>query len=235
MKTLRFLSLLALMSFCIAACTKEGAVGPQGEQGTEGEQGGKGDTGPRGANGAKGDKGDTGPRGNTGAKGDKGDRGATGPQGATGPRGEKGDRGAQGPAGPRGATGPQGPAGSVNVTYSDWLMMPRDSSQFTISVPKLTQDIVDRGVVAVYAKEYKGGTGSGGFLLGTYKLPFAAEIAGYIEFSIGRNSIRIHSTGTMLARDFQFRYVLIPGSVTATAGVNLQDYHSVKAAFSIVD
>lgn len=205
--------MLLALGFYIVSCTKEGDVGPQGGQGTQGEQGEKGDTGPRGANGAKGDQGDTGSRG------------------ATGPKGDKGDRGTTGPAGPRGATGPAGPAGSVNVMYSDWLTMSRDSSQFTISVPRLTQEIVDRGVVAVYAKEYKGGT----LLLGTHKLPFNAKGAGYIEFSIGRNSVRINATGTMLAGDFQFRYVLIPGSVTAKAGVNLQDYNSVKAAFSIVD
>lgn len=206
-----------VLGFYTVSCTKEGDVGPQGEQGTQGEQGEKGDTGPGGANGARGDKGDTGPRG------------------ATGPKGDTGDRGAMGPAGPRGATGPQGPAGSVNVTYSKWLSIPRDSSQFTISVPELTQDIADKGVVAVYAREFKGGSNNGGFLLGTYKLPFYSENAGYIKFSILKNSVRITSSGTMLANDFHFRYVLIPGSVAATAGLNWQDYGSVKAAFSIVD
>ncbi len=210
---------MMLMAFGLytVSCTKEGDVGPQGEQGTQGEQGEKGDTGPRGANGAKGDRGDTGPRGTTGPKGDKGDRGATGS------------------AGPRGATGPQGPAGSVNVTYSEWLKMPRDSFQFTISVPQLTQEIVDKGVVAVYAKEFKGGSGETGFLLGINKLPFYSENAGYIEFSILKNSVRITSSETMLADDFQFRYVLIPGSVSATMRLNWQDYSSVKTTFSIVD
>lgn len=216
MKTRRFLSFLTAVSICLAACTKEGDVGPQGEQGTPGEQGEKGDTGPGGANGAK------------------GDRGATGARGATGPQGDKGDRGPQGPAGPRGATGPQGPAGSVNVIYSDWLNMPRDSSRFTIIAPQLTQAIVDQGVVAVYTKVYKGGVA--GSLLGTYKLPCTSPHGQNIEFVIARGYLQVSARGaTMSAIDHQFRYVLIPGSVAATMGLNWQDYRSVKAAFSIVD
>lgn len=199
------------------SCTKEGDIGLQGEQGTQGEQGEKGDPGPKGANGAKGDRGDTGPRGATGTKGDKGDRGATGP------------------TGPRGATGPQGPAGSVNVTYSEWLKMTRDSSQFAISVPRLTQDIADKGVVAVYARVFKGGSGNEGFLLGTYKLPFNSPHGQYIEFSIAKSSILVTSNGTMSAIDHQFRYVLIPGSVAATMRLNWQDYSSVKSMFRIAD
>ncbi|WP_353195391.1 hypothetical protein [Parapedobacter defluvii] len=218
MKTLRYLIMLVALGLYTVSCTKEGDVGPQGEQGTQGEQGEKGDTGPRGMNGAKGDRGDTGPRG------------------ATGPKGDKGDRGATGPAGPRGATGPQGPAGSVNVTYSGWLNMPQGEwEEFTINVPQLTQDIADKGVVAVYAKVYKGGSGSTGTLLGTYKLPFNSPHGEYIEFSIAKSAIRVMSRGTMVAADYQFRYVLIPGSVAATLGLNLQDYGSVKAMFSMVD
>lgn len=231
MKTaLKYLSFLVVMSFCTFACTKEGDVGPQGEQGVAGAEGEKGDTGPRGANGAKGDKGDTGPRGATGAKGDKGDRGATGPRGATGARGEKGDRGPQGPAGPRGATGPQGPAGSVNVVYSDWITLPSTTASYAINVPQLTQAIVDRGVVAVYVKAFKSDT-----YLGTYKLPVNSPLGQYLEYSIEPNAITVSASSTMAAGSYQFRYVLIPGSVAATAGVNLHDYNSVKAAFQIVD
>lgn len=222
--------MLVAVSLYTVSCTKEGVVGPQGEQGTEGAQGEKGDTGPRGANGGKGDKGDTGPRGATGAKGDKGDRGATGSTGATGPRGEKGDRGPQGPAGPRGATGPQGPAGSVDVIYGSWTALPSTGTHYEMNVPQLTQAILDRGVVAVYAKAFKGTT-----LIGTYKLPVSSPASRDIKYSIALNSIAIFASSTMEAGEFQFRYVLIPGSVAATAGINLQDYNSVKATFDIED
>ena len=230
MKTLCYLLMLVAVSLYTASCTKEGDVGPIGEQGVQGERGEKGDTGPRGANGAKGDKGDTGPRGAAGAEGDKGDRGATGPRGETGPQGEQGDRGATGPAGPRGATGPQGPAGSVNVIYGGWEALKTTGRSLVMNVPQLTQAIIDRGVVAVYVRAYKGET-----LIGTYPLPSNVSPGIKINFTIALNTIAITSDSDMGAGDFQFRYVLIPGSVVATAGVNLQDYHAVKAAFGMVD
>lgn len=215
MKTMNLFALCAAILLTIGGCTKEGQVGPQGEQGLQGQQGDKGDTGPRGANGTKGDKGDVGARGATGAKGDKGDQGA------------------QGPAGPRGATGAQGPAGSVNVTYSNWLSVGTGSSTaVTISAPKLTQAILDRGVVAVYAKVFKGGPTT---LLGTYRVPFQSPHGEYVEFSVAVGSIRVYATGSMLLSDYQFRYILIPGGVTAVAGLDLRDYNSVRSALQIID
>lgn len=233
MKALKYLIMLAALCLCLSSCTKEGKVGPQGEQGVPGQQGEKGDTGPRGATGAKGDKGDTGPRGETGAKGDKGERGATGAPGPAGAKGDKGDRGPQGPAGPRGVTGPQGPPGSVNVIYSNWITLPHNESEFMISVPQLTPAIVDRGVVAVYAKTFRGGVA--GTLLGTHRLPFNSPYGYFIEYSIAVNSITIIANEAMNAGDYQFRYLLIPGSIAATAAVNWQDYNSIKTAFHIVD
>jgi len=211
MKTVRYLAMMLAVGLYVISCTKEGVVGPQGEQGIEGERGEKGDTGPRGVDGAKGDRGDTGPRGATGPAGDKGDRGATGPAG---------------PAGPRGATGP---AGSVNVVYGSWTALPTTGTSYVMRVPQLTQAIIDQGVVAVYAKAFKGTT-----LIGTYKLPFSANSRD-VEYSISLNSITVSASATMGAGEFQFRYVLIPGSVAAAAGVNLQDYNSVKAAFQMMD
>ncbi len=219
MKNLRYVFVLAALACCVVSCTKEGVVGPPGQEGQQGERGEKGDTGPRGANGAK---------------GDKGDRGATGTPGATGPKGDKGDRGAQGPAGPRGATGAQGPAGSVNVTYSDWAWAGTGSgSAVTINAPKLTQAILDRGVVAVYARVYKGGASGG--LLGTYRVPFQSPHGEYLEFSAAVGAIQVYGNTSMLLTDYQFRYILIPGGVAAVAGLDLRDYDSIRSALQIAD
>src|SRR5690606_6274 len=133
-----------LFAFTLGGCEKgdTGPIGPQGEQGIEGEKGDKGDRG------AKGDKGDTGARGATGA---------TGPRGATG------------------ATGPQGPAGTANVIYSNWLSFQQSQRDTVIDgtnlkvnhlpAPRLTQSIIDNGVVMVYWR----------FLSTVLQLPYTSD------------------------------------------------------------
>lgn len=208
------------------SCTKEGAVGPQGEQG---ELGAKGD---------KGDRGETGARGANGAKGDKGDRGETGARGATGAKGDKGDTGAtgaQGPVGPRGATGSQGPKGdpgSANVIYSGWITLPSTPSvtSYEIAAPKLTQAIFDRGQIAVYMRVDNHGTyevvqlGEGWLSSATYKIGYRARVG----------SLVLTSENTSL-NGYSYRYVLIPGGISAQANVNTANYQAVKQAYGIID
>ena len=80
-------------------------------------------------------------------------------KGPTGPAGPAGPVGAQGPVGP---LGPVGPAGSANVIYSKWIkagtwtktnVFGTERFYFDINnVSRLTQDVLDQGVVLVYAK-----------------------------------------------------------------------------------
>ncbi|TAI47290.1 collagen-like protein [Flagellimonas allohymeniacidonis] len=84
--------------------------------------------------------------------------GAIGPQGAQGPEGE------QGPAGPQGEQGEQGADGNMNLISGEWIhevsigeeLFVLDEElplyEFDWEVPELTADIVDGGMVLVYAQ-----------------------------------------------------------------------------------
>ena len=74
---------------------KDGAQGPQGEQGVPGAQGPQGEKGEQGVPGAQGPQGEKGEQGVPGAQGPQGEQGVPGEQG---PRGEKGDKGDEGKA-----------------------------------------------------------------------------------------------------------------------------------------
>ncbi len=243
MKTYKLMMITAgLIVFILSGCEKGdmGPIGPQGEQGIEGEKGDKG------AKGDKGDKGDTGARGATGAQGPKGDKGDPGATGATGPRGATG---ATGPRGATGATGPQGPAGTANVIYSDWMSFQQSQRDTTIDgtylkvnhlvAPRLTQTIIDRGVVIVYWR----------YLTTVVQLPYTSDAgsgtgpskASTINFVPKPGVIYItrytHDNSASIGfGSIQFRYVLIPGGVSATMGnIDLRDYDAVKAALNIAD
>lgn len=209
-----------IVAMVFSACTKgdTGPIGPQGEQGVQGE------------------------------KGDRGDRGATGATGATGPRGATGATGSQGPAGPRGATGatgPQGPAGTANVIYSNWVSFQQaerdtliDGTNLKVNhipVPRLTQTIIDNGMMQVYMR----------FGTTVLTLPYtnrAGSRPNTVSFipRPGRLFItRFTHDNTQPYLGFgsvQFRYVLIPGGVAASLpNLDMGNYEAVKAAFNIID
>lgn len=180
----------------IPACEKEGPAGPAGSQGEQGIQG---------------------------PKGDKGDRGATGPAGPRGATGPAGPKGAAGPAGPKGATG------TANVVYSDWMTLtfgggPALYSE-NISVPKLTQAIMDRGEVSVYMKHD----------IYVEKLNYYISDE-FVRYQLWVGNIAIYHNHTRYLTH-QYRYVLIPGGVhaAAKAGVDLRNYEAVAEAFHIPD
>jgi len=249
MKTFKLMMInVALVAFLMNGCEKGdmGPIGPQGEQGIQGDKGEKGDKGDKGDKGEKGDKGDT------GATGARGATGATGARGAQGPKGDKGDRGETGPQGPRGATGatgPQGPAGTANVIYSNWMSFSQSQRDTVIdgtnlkvnhlAAPKLTQSIIDNGLVVVYWRylstvvqlPYTSDAGSGTGPAKTSTISFVPKPGViYITRYTHDNSASI-GFGTI-----QFRYVLIPGAVSATIGnINLEDYNAVRTAFNIAD
>ena len=68
-------------------------------------------------------------------------QGPVGPAGATGPAG---------PAGPTGPTGPEGNANVVSMTFPN-ISVPTNGT-YTVTIPAITQSIVDSGVVDVYYK-----------------------------------------------------------------------------------
>lgn len=229
---------------CLALCSCEGPEGPQGvkgDQGPQGIQGPKGDTGTTGAVGATGATGATGavgPQGATGATG------AVGPQGATGP---KGDTGATGATGSQGPVGPQGPAGSsgtgttINVIYSDWFTpafvdwqkITEKSYLYSILEAKITQDIIDKGVVLAYSRQVASGP--------AYLLPMMLETSsGLTNYNIAAALGKVNITFAELldiqgrpATGLQYRYVIIPGGVKSRANIDYTNFDEVAKAFGI--
>lgn len=155
----------------------------------------------------------------------------------------------EGPAGPAGATGatgaagPTGATGTANVIYVSWFT-PSSYEATTIfgithfthseAAPELTQEVLDNGVVLVYAK-----------LLGYNILLWPADQVGQLPItltyttssteydtwsafaSVGNltidflNSINHYSS---IITKHQFRYVVIPGGVAASDGGRVASY-----------
>ncbi len=164
-----------------------------------------------------------------------------------------GSTGPEGPQGPQGQPGPQGNPGTANVIYSDWLdvefglVINQNDDTDTlgygaeIAAPKLTADLIASGEIKVYVNA---GYESNPLvtplpLLEVYEngiitiSPYFEE--GYITMFANVNA------STFLApngdKSFQYRYVLIPGSVLATkpANVELDNYQSVQKYLKLND
>ncbi len=212
MNVSNFLLMVSIaVAFSLSTCKKGdvGPIGPQGEQGIQGEKGDKGDKGDRGTTGAKGDRGET---------------------------------------GPRGATGPQGPAGTANVIYSGWMSFQQaqrdtiiDGTNLKINhlpAPRLTQAIIDNGAIQVYMR----------FLTSVFTLPYTSDAgtanrASTVSFVPKPGSFYItrytHDNSASIGFGaVQFRYVLIPGGVSANtnlSNIDLQNYEAVKGALGLLD
>ena len=165
-------------------------------------------------------------------------------KGDTGPAGEKGDAGEKGSTGATGATGKNG---SANVIYSEWIDVTFNavdtSYEGVIDAPKIVDSIVQKGEVKVY---WNINTPAAPTIVA---LPFADNglIFGVKDFLIfpiiQSGNIFLESTYNVSSRTastgekiFQFRYVIIPGGVTArTATIDWNDYSQVKAYLGLKD
>ena len=241
---------IMLMGYLVL-CGCEGPEGPQGSKGDQGPQGVQGPTGATGtvgatgATGAVGQQGATGLQGATGATGQQGVAGATGSVGLQGATGPKGDTGATGATG---ATGPQGPAGSgtgtgtaINVIYSDWFTpafvdwqkITEKSYLYSIFEAKITQDIIDKGVVLAYSRQVASGP--------AYLLPMMLETnSGLTNYNIAAALGKVNFTFTELldiqgkpATGLQYRYVIIPGGIKSRANIDYTNFDDVAKAFGI--
>lgn len=156
---------------------------------------------------------------------------------------EEGPAGPAGPAGPTGATGAQGPAGATgatgtaNVIYGAWFtpatyevatVFGIKKFTHTVEVPELTQEVLDNGVVLVYAK-----------LLGYVSSIWPADQVGQLPItltyvsgstvydtwsaftSVGNLKIEFANSGNIYSsinNSHQFRFIVIPGGVAASDG-----------------
>lgn len=202
----------------VSACKKLSMPGPQGKTGNTGKTGATGATGATGPAGATGATGTGGPQGPTGATGATG---ATGPQGPAGPTGATGETGAQ---------GPQGADGNANV--QSFLLTNRSvalTGFTTFSIPAITQEIVDQGLVLVYFRISGSGTGY-------FSLPYneAGNTLAVSSYRAGSLDVKANFT----ANNLDFRIVVISGTGltnlgTVHPGLNLKDYTQVASALRL--
>ncbi|WP_200837029.1 hypothetical protein [Dyadobacter sp. 3J3] len=161
-----------------------------------------------------------------------------GPEGPAGPAGV-------GATGPAGAAGAAGAPGTANVFYSSWAAAGPwtginfnsvQRSYIDIPVARITQDILDKGVVLVYA-DLKLGDTQIRQLPVTVKSGFTEEL---IDFSLALNTLRIWSTpfdgNAQPSATYQFRYVVIPGG-QAIRMMNYENlsYEEAVKLFNIQD
>jgi len=165
-------------------------------------------------------------------------------KGDAGPQGEKGD---PGPAGAAGATGATGKTGSANVIYSAWMDVTYQSADSvtavgTMDAPKLVDSIIQKGEVKVYCNINTPSSPTivslpytdGGVVFGFPDLVInplyrVGTIYLYSNYNL---STRTSSSGEKV---FQYRYILIPGGVTARSAVNWNDYTQVKKYLELKD
>ncbi len=165
-----------------------------------------------------------------------------------------GGTGPEGPAGPQGPVGPKGDAGTANVIYSDWLDVEfiavtaqnddTDTLAFVadIPAPKLTSNIISTGEMKVYVNVGRTSQPV------VYPLPLfdAYELTGIFNLNVtfSEGVISMYSTAdasTFLVdngdKAYQYRYVLIPGSVLALkpANIELNNYQEVQQYLKLKD
>jgi hypothetical protein len=139
----------------------------------------------------------------------------------------------------KGATGAQGPPGTANVMYTDWFT-PATYTKDTIfgswgfyhdiSIPAITQAVLDHGTVIAFAK-LNGYNPSIWPTSQVAQLPIAityvqgtANIDTWSDFvSLGKVRIRLVSSlnlYTSISNAHQFRFVIIPGGVSVPGTLN---------------
>lgn len=130
---------------------------------------------------------------------------------------KEGPPGQQGIPGERGTTGAPGTTGTANVIYSGWLSLTFvpvvTNWRAEIAVPKLTKEIMDKGEIIVYMT-------NGTFV---YKLNYY-----FGNFSLVQNAAigKIEINASANASNFKFRYMLIPGGISArtSSDISKMDY-----------
>lgn len=217
--------------------------------------------------GPQGDTGPVGPQGTTGKDGAIGVTGPVGPQGTTGPAGPTGQAG---PQGQTGATGPQGETGTANVIYSTWFARPFPGTgtgerpwigqNFPTATtpnfpswlvlnpePKVTKDIVDKGMVMVYYRANPSFTNAEALPYNTQSVAGnGVPISMAYSFSISEGAIFIRVANTQLVAaggtfglpgNGLYRYVIVPGGVAngRLSAIDWYNYAEVKAALNLKD
>ncbi|HEX6427350.1 MAG TPA: hypothetical protein VF008_06670 [Niastella sp.] len=165
-------------------------------------------------------------------------------KGDTGPAGETGAPGATGANGAAGATGKPGTA---NVIYSAWMdvefsLVDSFTAVGTITAPKIVDSIIQKGEVKVF---WNVNTASNPSIVA---LPYhddgvlfgASDLANIPLIKVGTISLYSNynlssRTTTSGEKAFQYRYIIVPGGITARSAVNWNDYKQVQHYLGLKD
>lgn len=118
-----------------------------------------------------------------------------------------------------GKNGTVGPIGTANVFYSDWAPVTFTGSgtfSGTILAPKITQEIIDRGVVLVYFK----------FSNGVYPANLSVGTE-FIYYGLVVGKINLFKTLSTISNTTDFRYIIIPGGVSVNGKMAQTDYSNM--------
>jgi hypothetical protein len=168
-------------------------------------------------------------------------------EGPEGPAGADGLEGAQGVQGVTGAQGPSGPLGATNVIYSPWITNVWVKDEVTkfvsheIGAPKITQEIMDKGVVIAYFRE----SSDMDFIkilptiyyqnsVPVFSIDFSIHIGRLVFFhgaSEATNGEGVETTSP----NSQIRYILLPGGAAGRVKypVDFNNYEEVCSYFGI--
>ena len=169
-----------------------------------------------------------------------------------GPAGPAGPAGPQGGTGSTGGNGATGATGTANVIYSAWLNVKYQGTDTTgwsaqIPAPKLVDSILNKGAIKVYFNA--GSDSANSQVVMTLPIYDIAITGAIINSYFQRQLITLVSTRNVSSDSlrgyhyFQYRYVLIPGGVTALPvsingtnnGINWNDYNEVKKYLGLKD
>ncbi|OWU88255.1 hypothetical protein DBB36_13300 [Flavobacterium sp. WLB] len=147
------------------------------------------------------------------------------------------DDGKDGIDGTNGVDGAPGATGTANVIYSAWITAPAAAAETidgtsglstTINAPELSADIVSKGTVLVYMS----------FGSGVYTLPYTSTAGGFVNTISAITSVQkiklfrfkhvADGTTVNLPTSLSWRYILIPGGVSATAKEAKLDYSKMS-------
>lgn len=146
-----------------------------------------------------------------------------------------------------GKDGETGPAGTANVIYSAWVTVPTwtkttlyglQNFSYNIAAPKITADILNTGVVLVYAKLNGYNTTLGlqdNPVQLTYNLAYQegnVTTTDTWSFLTSTGNVKINfindkNTYGSISTQHQFRYIIIPGGVSTSKKASV-DYQKMS-------
>ncbi|RZL34538.1 MAG: hypothetical protein EOP00_31450 [Pedobacter sp.] len=116
----------------------------------------------------------------------------------------------------------------------------KNSYYFEINAPDVTQEIIDRGTVLVYAKFLSDpdGTNQVKLLPSIYYNLGGAATQYRFQHSISLGKIKVICDvipAGVPSTSNQFRYVILPKGKNASSSVNFKDYNAVKSNFGLLN